>query len=154
MPGRHLLLSVGLLAIAASSAPLARPASSQDPPAAPPDNVSLFLDQILVRGNHRYIMTGTLGEEAVGLNLTVRDSTDIIAGHFYYGRDLIDIPLQIEVRGQDITMREPGSGVFSVRLFGNPGEAPPSPSTMGWACSAPMPRATMSGACNSVSASS
>lgn len=108
-----------LLTIAApSSATGARPAQQEDPVA---DAVNGLFD-----GPHSWILRGPVGDAPAGMNLAMRNRTELEASHIYYGSDPTDIPLEIEIRGDDILLRDPGGGLFQLHLRGHSGALSPS----------------------------
>jgi hypothetical protein len=70
-------------------------------------------------GRETMTMDGVVGPYRVGMNLTVRDHRIFEAGHYYYAHHPVDIPLTGEVSGEDVTLNEPGDGVFKLHLVTN-----------------------------------
>ncbi|MGY4397311.1 hypothetical protein ACVWZA_002505 [Sphingomonas sp. UYAg733] len=66
-----------------------------------------------------WMALGWIGPYRVGVNLTIRDNTDLIAAHYFYAKNPIDIPLTVAVAGGKVTLREPGGGVFDLRFASN-----------------------------------
>jgi hypothetical protein len=69
-----------------------------------------------------YELRGTIGKAEVGANMTIRNHDEFVDGHYFYANRLVDIPLSGEVKGQTITLREPGGGVFDLHFVGNGSE--------------------------------
>ena len=67
-----------------------------------------------------HVGEGWIGTERVGINLTVRDHVEVIAGHFYYQRNPIDIPLVYGGDGRQVVLTDPHGGVFILHFTTNP----------------------------------
>jgi hypothetical protein len=64
-------------------------------------------------------LTGTIGPYRVGANLTIQDNVQVIAGHYFYATKLTDIPLTGHTDGEEVTLNEPGGGVFQLHFTTN-----------------------------------
>ena len=62
------------------------------------------------------LLAGTLGATRIGVNLTVRDHAQCLAGHYYYAKYLKDIPLTCHVDGETVVLEEPGGGIFELKF--------------------------------------
>lgn len=77
---------------AASAAPIPQPA---------PDN---------------YRLSGTLGPYPIGATLSVRPDQTMANAHYFYVKNLVDIPLSAQKSGEQITLSEPGGGRFTLHF--------------------------------------
>jgi hypothetical protein len=66
-------------------------------------------------------MIGSIGPYRIGMNIVVRDHRAFEAGHYYYARHPVDIPLTGEVSGENVTLNEPGNGTFRLHFVTNAG---------------------------------
>lgn len=64
-------------------------------------------------------LEGKVGPYVIGMNLKVRDHVDVEGGHYFYASKLIDIPLATHIEGENVTLEEPGGGVFHLHLVSN-----------------------------------
>lgn len=135
MFGRYLACVVAISAGAAAcspSSPSAGPLPANQVDSATNAELEELVDPAanvvgIVDTSHSRILEGTIGERRAGMNLWIRDGTRIGAGHFYHAPDFSDIPLEIAIRGEEILLREPGGGLFRLRLRGSyDNDLPPS----------------------------
>jgi hypothetical protein len=82
----------------------------------PVDARSLFGDEPDVS---TFVMQGWIGPDRIGMNLTVRNHTEIVTGHYYRQWDPTDIPLAA-THGEQVRLTEPGGGVFTLNFTTNP----------------------------------
>jgi len=68
-----------------------------------------------------YELSGTVGTHPVGMSLTIRAAAEFNVGHYFYVSQLKDIPLTGSETGPNLTLTEPGGGVFKLKLQGNGG---------------------------------
>jgi hypothetical protein len=100
---RHLLLMISVLALNGAANAFASATPAVDPP----------------KGLSTYEMEGKIGPYVVGMNVLVRDHTQFVSGHYFYGSKLSDIPLKGHIEGDAVTLQEPGGGVFHLHLVTN-----------------------------------
>ncbi len=64
---------------------------------------------------------GEIGEIRVGLTIVRRSDSPatIKSGHYFYQKQLTDIPLTGSVSSSELVLKEPGGGVFKLRFTGN-----------------------------------
>jgi hypothetical protein len=67
-------------------------------------------------------LEGKVGPYVVGMNLKVRDHVEVESGHYFYASKLLDIPLKAHVQGENVTLEEPGGGVFHLHFVTNSAE--------------------------------
>lgn len=70
------------------------------------------------------VLAGQVGPYRIGVNLTIQDRHILVAGHYYYARKPIDIPLSGDVTGETVTLREPGGGIFRLHFETSDKSAP------------------------------
>jgi len=63
-------------------------------------------------------LSGTVGTQPVGVELTITDNNVFDAGHYFYDSQLKDIPLTGKETGATLTLKEAGGGVFHLTLQG------------------------------------
>lgn len=95
-------LKVTTLGLALTLA-LAFGASAEDPP----------------KGLSTVGMSGKVGAYPIGMQLTVRDNVQFVSGHYFYAKQLTDIPLTGRMDGGTLALKEPGGGTFRLRLVSN-----------------------------------
>lgn len=71
-------------------------------------------------------MEGRMGAWPIGLAVTLRDDRRIEAVHYFYASHGVNIPLTGDVAGEQVTLTEPGGGVFRLHLT-NPHSDGPGP---------------------------
>lgn len=94
------------------------------PAAASQSGVDAAMDALMTEAR-RLTLSGTLGGTVIGMSFALRGRDEIVSGHYYRGRNPVDIPLTITRRGDDIIMHDPGGGTFHLRLHGHDDSAPP-----------------------------
>jgi hypothetical protein len=72
-------------------------------------------------GPLRYQYEGHLGNLRIGLTVNCEDNK-IEGGHYFYQKYLRDIPIAGSVHDSQITLTEPGGGVFHLHFIGNGSE--------------------------------
>ncbi|WP_086652487.1 hypothetical protein [Acetobacter malorum] len=106
------LLALSLLTLPAVTAEAATPApaaSAAQTPQPMPDN---------------YRFSGTLGPYPIGVTVSVRADQTVANAHYFYVKNLVDIPLSGQVSGEQITLSEPGGGRFTLHFETNDKKAP------------------------------
>ena len=93
-----------VVALAATLSVAAHPTVSAE---TPPAIAAAVTEQMLI---------GQVGPYGVGVHLTIRGSNIVLAGHYYYAKKPIDIPLTGLVTGESVMLREPGGGVFNLHF--------------------------------------
>lgn len=73
------------------------------------------------RGLGTWGLRGKVGAYPVGMQLTVRGGRDVVSGHYFYVRTLIDIPLTSRMENGALILQEPGGGVFRLHFVSNTG---------------------------------
>ena len=68
---------------------------------------------------HQY--EGNLGDARIGLTVK-REGNKIVGGHYFYQKFLRDIPITGSTEDSDITLAEPGGGIFHLHFVGNASE--------------------------------
>jgi hypothetical protein len=71
------------------------------------------------KGLSTHEMEGKIGPYAIGMNLLVRDYAEVVGGHYFYASKLLNIPLNGQVAGEKVTLKEPNGGVFHLHLVTN-----------------------------------
>lgn len=64
-------------------------------------------------------MSGKVGPYPIGMQLTVRDHVQFVSGHYFYVKQLTDIPLTGRMDGETLVLREPGGAAFRLHLVSN-----------------------------------
>jgi hypothetical protein len=64
-------------------------------------------------------LAGTVGPYRVGASLTIKDYRSFVEGHYFYATTLANIPLTGTEDGPNLTLTEPGGGVFHLTLQSN-----------------------------------
>lgn len=70
----------------------------------------------------RVSYTGSVGQSRIGLTLLVNSAGVITGGHYFYAKDLKDIPLTAGTQSTGIVLFEPEGGQFALRFKGNGSE--------------------------------
>jgi hypothetical protein len=70
----------------------------------------------------RVSFAGTVGKSRIGMTLLVA-SGKITGGHYFYAKDLKDIPLKAGTQGSGVILFDPEGGQFALRFKGNGSEA-------------------------------
>jgi len=60
-------------------------------------------------------LSGTIGSKQIGLQLLIRDKSHIEAAHYFYVRDLVDIPLQAREVGNVLYLKAADGAQFELR---------------------------------------
>lgn len=68
-----------------------------------------------------YHLDGTIGPYAVGASISVKDWTSIAASHYFYDRQLKNIPLTGSVNGRSVTLTTATGETFHLTFQGNGG---------------------------------
>ena len=68
-----------------------------------------------------YHLEGAVGAYPVGMSITVEGGSTFDAGHYFYDRQLKDIPLTGRIDGRSVTLSAPGGETFRLTLRGNGG---------------------------------
>lgn len=63
-----------------------------------------------------YRLSGTLGPYPIGATLSVRPDQTVANAHYFYVKNLVDIPLSAQKSGEQITLSEPGGGRFTLHF--------------------------------------
>ncbi|MFT9215420.1 MAG: hypothetical protein ABF513_04060 [Acetobacter malorum] len=63
-----------------------------------------------------YRLSGTLGAYPIGATLSVRPDQTVANAHYFYVKNLVDIPLSAQKSGEQITLSEPGGGRFALHF--------------------------------------
>lgn len=71
---------------------------------------------------NRIVFTGTVGQDRIGMVLQIDASDKIAGGHFFYVKDLKDIPLKAGTQGTGMILYGPDGGQFALRFKGNGSE--------------------------------
>jgi hypothetical protein len=71
---------------------------------------------------NRITFLGTVGENKIGMTLLVSASGTVTGGHYFYAKDLKDIPLKAGTQGSGIVLYAPDGGQFALRFKGNGSE--------------------------------
>jgi hypothetical protein len=71
---------------------------------------------------NRITFLGTVGQNKIGMTLLVNASGAVTGGHYFYAKDLKDIPLKAGTQGSGIVLYEPDGGQFALRFKGNGSE--------------------------------
>lgn len=66
---------------------------------------------------------GTVGKSRIGMTLLLHGSGTITGGHYFYAKDLKDIPLKAGTQGSGLILFDPEGGQFALRFKGNGSEA-------------------------------
>lgn len=64
-------------------------------------------------------MQGTVGESLVGLNYTVRNSTNLVTAHYFYAAQLKNITLSGSIQGETVQLKGEDGSVFTLHFVGN-----------------------------------
>lgn len=94
------------LAPAEAATPLAFPAASTSSPATPPDQPA----------PDTYRLSGTLGPYPIGAALSVLPDQSLTGAHYFYAKNLVDIPLSGQFSGEQLMLSEPGGGRFTLHF--------------------------------------
>lgn len=70
----------------------------------------------------RITFWGTVGQNKIGMTLVVNANGAVTGGHYFYAKDLKDIPLKAGTQGSGIVLYEPDGGQFALRFKGNGSE--------------------------------
>ena len=71
-------------------------------------------------GRTEALYEGVLGTSLIGMTLVApKGAEGRLAGHYFYGKFLKDIPLTGSFQGGRLTLREAGGGTFTLELVGN-----------------------------------
>ncbi len=62
---------------------------------------------------------GDIGPYPIGLNVTLRDYSQVVSAHYFYVSRLADIPLSARTEGEAVRFEEPGGGGFLLHLTSN-----------------------------------
>lgn len=68
---------------------------------------------------NRVTFAGMVGQSRIGMALVINAAGTVIGGHYFYVKDLKDIPLKIGTQGSGIILFEPEGGQFALRFKGN-----------------------------------
>ncbi|MFT9018338.1 hypothetical protein [Acetobacter malorum] len=71
-----------------------------------------------------YRLSGTLGPYPIGATLSVRPDQTVANAHYFYVKNLVDIPLSAQKSGEQITLSEPGGGRFTLHFETSDKKAP------------------------------
>lgn len=71
----------------------------------------------------RVTFSGTMGQSRIGMTLLVNSSGAVTGGHYFYAKDLKDIPLTAGTQGTGMILYGAEGGQFSLRFKGNGSEA-------------------------------
>lgn len=71
---------------------------------------------------NRIVFAGTVGQDRIGMVLQIDASEKIVGGHFFYAKDLKDIPLKAGTQGTGMILYAPDGGQFALRFKGNGSE--------------------------------
>lgn len=63
-------------------------------------------------------LSGAIGPHPIGVQVIVRDESKLEGGHYFYSKHLVDIPLQGQIKGEQVTLRGADGGVFSLHFVG------------------------------------
>jgi len=63
--------------------------------------------QVPPKGLGTWGLRGKVGAYPIGMQLTVRGGRDVVSGHYFYVRTLIDIPLASRMEGGALILQEP-----------------------------------------------
>ncbi len=74
-------------------------------------------------------LVGTVGPYRVGASITVQNCDVFVEGHYFYASALTDIPLTGTEDGPNLTLTEPGGGVFHLTLKDNGSDGAGKPLT-------------------------
>jgi hypothetical protein len=66
-----------------------------------------------------YEMEGKIGDQIIGASMTIANHDEYVAGHYFYGRHLKDIPLTGRRVGDGLVLTEPGGGTFQLHFVTN-----------------------------------
>ncbi|WP_225009378.1 hypothetical protein [Novosphingobium percolationis] len=67
-------------------------------------------------GLETFVAEGSVGAYRAGLNLTIKDHTQVLAAHYYYASTGKDIPLVVAQAGDKLTLEEPGGARMVLAL--------------------------------------
>ncbi|WP_281701951.1 hypothetical protein [Acetobacter malorum] len=71
-----------------------------------------------------YRLSGTLGPYPIGATLSVRPDQTVANAHYFYVKNLVDIPLSAQKSGEQITLSEAGGGRFTLHFETSDKKAP------------------------------
>lgn len=72
---------------------------------------------------NRVTFTGTVGQSRIGMTLLLNAAGTVSGGHYFYAKDLKDIPLKAGTQGSGIILFDPEGGQFALHFKGNGREA-------------------------------
>ncbi|MFT8721967.1 MAG: hypothetical protein ABF443_05775 [Acetobacter malorum] len=114
--------------LATSAAPSATPAQTSSPspsatrastaahPAERTPDTTTSAAPIPQPAPNNYRLSGTLGPYPIGATLSVRPDQTVVNAHYFYLKNLVDIPLSVQKSGGQITLSEPGGGRFTLHF--------------------------------------
>ncbi|WP_062143034.1 hypothetical protein [Acetobacter cerevisiae] len=100
----------------ASSSPLATSASTATHPTERTPDTAASPTQMPQPTTDNYRFSGTLGPYPIGATLSVRPDQTVANAHYFYVKNLVDIPLSAQNSGEQMTLSEPGGGRFSLHF--------------------------------------
>lgn len=71
----------------------------------------------------RVTFAGTVGQSRIGMVLLINAAGTVTGGHYFYAKDLKDIPLKAGTQGSGLILYESEGGQFALRFKGNGSEA-------------------------------